>query len=92
VEIIWDEAKNELLKKERKVSFEEARDIIDQYQELAIIDNPVRQGQLYYIVKLNNYTHVVPALIDENEKLVLKTIFPSRKFDKIYGGKKDAQN
>jgi len=35
---------------------------------------------------VKNYTHVVPFVIDENSNIILKTIYPSRKFHKIYGG------
>jgi uncharacterized DUF497 family protein len=86
VEIIWDEEKNSILKRERNLCFEEAAEIIINKQELDLIENPVRNGQAYYIVKLNDYIHVVPAIINANNQIVLKTIFPSRKFHKLYGG------
>jgi uncharacterized DUF497 family protein len=92
VEIIWDEDKNDILKRQRKISFEEVVEILFNKQELALIENPVRDGQAYYIVNLNNYTHVVPAVINEKNQIVLKTIFPSRKFQKIYGGKKNEKD
>jgi uncharacterized DUF497 family protein len=89
MEIIWDEDKNDMLKRQRKISFEEVVEIILNKQEIDLIENPVRDGQAYYIVRLNNYIHVVPAVINKNDQIVLKTIFPSRKFHKIYGGKKN---
>ncbi|GHU65850.1 hypothetical protein FACS189447_05560 [Spirochaetia bacterium] len=91
MDIIWDEDKNNLLKKERKICFEEAAEIIMGKQEIDFIENPVRDGQAYYIIKLNNYIHVVPAIINEQNQIVLKTIFPSRKFQKKYGGKENEQ-
>jgi uncharacterized DUF497 family protein len=92
VEIIWDEDKNDMLKRQRKISFEEVVEIILNQQEIDLIENPVRDGQAYYIVRLNNYIHVVPAIINENDQLVLKTIFPSRKFHKIYEGKNNEKD
>jgi uncharacterized DUF497 family protein len=92
MEIIWDEDKNDILKRQRKIGFEEVVEIILNKQEIDLIENPVRDGQAYYIVRLNNYTHVVPAVINENDQIVLKTIFPSRKFHKIYGGKKSEKD
>jgi uncharacterized DUF497 family protein len=88
MEIIWDDKKNDMLKRERKVSFESVVEIILNKQEIDLIENPARDGQAYYIVSLNNYIHVVPALINEKNQIVLKTIFPSRKFHKIYRSKK----
>jgi uncharacterized DUF497 family protein len=92
MKIIWDGEKNELLKGERKISFEEVAEIILNKQEIDLIENPVRDGQAYYIVKLNNYIHVVPAIINKNNQIVLKTVFPSRKFHKIYGGKENEKS
>ncbi|MDR2431538.1 MAG: hypothetical protein LBD99_04720 [Candidatus Margulisbacteria bacterium] len=86
VDIIWDETKNSLLKKERNVCFEEAHDILLRGEEKALIENPARKGRAYCIVKLNNYINVVPALINKKGQIVLKTIFPSRKYHKLYGG------
>jgi uncharacterized DUF497 family protein len=87
MDIIWDENKNALLKRERGVCFEDVLGIIQDKRELAVLENPVRDGQVYYLVNLNDYVHVVPAVINDEEQIVLKTIFPSRKFNRIYGGK-----
>ncbi|GBR75001.1 toxin BrnT [Candidatus Termititenax aidoneus] len=86
MEIIWDENKNKLLKKTRGISFEEVEKILLAGQELDFIENPAHEGQAYYVVNLNDYIHIVPALINEAGQIVLKTIFPSRKYKKIYGG------
>jgi hypothetical protein len=42
-------------------------------------DNPARPGQRRIIVRLRDYPHVVPLVIDENGDWFLKTIIPSRK-------------
>jgi len=55
---------------------------------LAILKNPSRTEQKIFIVSFQNYTYVVPFVIDNSQNIVLKTVFPSRKYHKIYGGKK----
>ena len=86
--IIWDKNKNEWLIINRRVSFEEIAELILNKGYMDIIENPTRENQQYFIMKLMNYTWVVPFVIDENERIVLKTAFPSRKFHKKYGGEK----
>jgi hypothetical protein len=36
-------------------------------------------------MNIDNYTWVVPFLINEKNQVILKTAFPSRKFHKKYG-------
>ncbi len=84
--IIWDAEKNKKLKKERNISFEEVVNIIENQDYITIKRNPNKKRQKIFILELNNYIHVVPFVIDKNYNIVLKTIFPSRKFNKIYGG------
>jgi hypothetical protein len=43
-------------------------------------------------VPYNDYTYVVPFVVDSDKNIVLKTIYPSRKFHKMYGGKPNASN
>jgi uncharacterized DUF497 family protein len=84
--IVWDENKNTLLKQTRNVSFEDAADIIVNHAEIARIKNPVHEGQVYFVVRLHDYIHLVPAVIRDDGEIALKTIFPSRKYNKLYGG------
>ena len=44
------------------------------------------KGQRMYVVAIDNYAYIVPFVDDENERF-LKTIFPSRKYTKIYRSK-----
>ena len=83
--IYWDEDKNNKLIAERNVSFDEISKIILREEYLDILENPNKENQMIFIVRLNEYIYVVPFLIDENENIVLKTAYPSRKFNKIYG-------
>ena len=85
--IIWDDKKNEWLIINRGISFEEIAELILNKNYIDIIENPTRENQQYFIIKIMNYRWVVPFVIDEKERIVLKTAFPSRKFHKKYGGK-----
>jgi uncharacterized DUF497 family protein len=87
VEIVWDKKKNERLIIERGLSFDEVTDMILSEEYLDILENPKRTNQLVFVLSLRHYTHAVPFIIDENERIVLKTIFPSRKLHKKYGGR-----
>lgn len=85
--ILWDEDKNKRLKLERDISFEDFAELILEKKYLDILENPSREEQMIFIVSYKDYTYVVPFVLDEEENIVLKTVFPSRKFHKLYGGK-----
>ena len=86
MKIIWDEDKNEVLKQTRGVSFEEIAGIIMEKRYVDIIKNPARTGQRYFVLRMRDYTWIVPFVVDNDEVIVLKTAFPSRKYQKQYGG------
>ena len=88
MDIIWDEDKNSKLKKERGLSFDEAAELILNKKYTAIIEHPKRANQRIFLIQIKGYIHAVPFVIDEENNIVLKTVFPSRKFNKIYGKKK----
>ena len=87
----WNTEKNNLLKEERGVCFE---DVVTQIYEgniLDIIKHPNEEkypGQKIYIIFLQNYAYMVPFVKNENE-IFLKTIIPSRKMYKLYKGQLD---
>ena len=85
--IYWDEDKNNKLITERNISFDEISEIILREEYLDILENPSKENQMIFIVRLNDYIYVVPFIIDENENIILKTAYPSRKFNKMYGDK-----
>jgi uncharacterized DUF497 family protein len=89
VQILWDDDKSRKLMVERGISLDEIAGLILNKKYCAILKNPSREGQKIFVIPYRDYTHVVPFVIDENKNIVLKTVFPSRKFHKIYGGKKD---
>lgn len=86
----WDEDKNELLKRERNVSFEEIVFHINNGDLLARLDHPNRakySHQQIFVVLVGDYVYMVPFVEDE-EKCFLKTIIPSRKLAKEYLGER----
>jgi uncharacterized DUF497 family protein len=89
MQILWDEEKNKKLIVERGISLDEIADLILNKEYCAILKNPVREGQKIFVITYRNYTYVVPFVIDEDKNIILKTVFPSRKYHKLYGGKKD---
>jgi uncharacterized DUF497 family protein len=84
--IYWDDDKNSKLIAERNISFDEIAEIILRDEYLGILENPNREDQLIFIVRLKEYVYAVPFLIEENENIILKAAYPSRKFHKRYGG------
>lgn len=82
----WNEKKNEQLKSERKVSFEEIILAISNNQLLDVLVHPNKEKypkQKIFIVELLGYAYIVP-FVEEEEAYFLKTIYPSRKATKKY--------
>lgn len=80
----WSVEKNEKLKEDRGVSFEEVVSAIFEGKLLSVVDHPNQDqypGQKIYIVELHDYAYLIPFKEDK-EKIFLKTIFPSRKYSK----------
>jgi uncharacterized DUF497 family protein len=88
VQILWDDDKNSKLVAERGLSFDEFASLILEKKYAAILKNPSRKEQKIFVVPYKDYTYVVPFVIDKDKNIVIKTVFPSRKYHKIYGGKK----
>ncbi|MHC1729062.1 MAG: BrnT family toxin [Syntrophobacteraceae bacterium] len=82
----WNDEKNECLKAERDISFEEVVFHIERGDLLDIIEHPNQdryQGQRVFIVDIENYAYLVP-FTESDEKVFLKTIIPSRKATRKY--------
>ncbi len=82
----WDPAKNVRLKQERGVSFEEILIAIEEGDILDIVEHPNKNKyprQYIFVICLYDYAYLVPFAEDE-EKIFLKTIIPSRKATKKY--------
>ncbi len=86
----WNNEKNEKLKTERDVSFEQITMHIERGDVLDIVKHPNQKkypNQQLLVVEINNYAYLIPFVEDENGKF-LKTIIPSRKATRDYlGGK-----
>jgi len=80
--IDWSDEKNELLKSTRGVSFEEVAIELESGRFIGPEDNPSRPSQKRVIVRIRDYPHIVPIVIDEQGDWFLKTIIPSRKAKK----------
>ena len=85
MDFVWDEAKNDWLKSERLISFEEIANEILEERYLDIVKHPTRATQRYFVLRLHDYTWLVPFVIDDERRIVLKTAFPSRRYHKRYG-------
>lgn len=82
----WDNEKNEKLKNERDISFEDIVYYIEHGHLLAIIDHPNKdkyENQKMYVVNINNYVYLVP-FVESDKEIFLKTIIPSRKATKQF--------
>ena len=87
----WNKEKNEKLKIERGISFEQITMHIERGDILDIVDHPNSKrypNQQLLVVEINNYAYLVPYVVDKNEYF-LKTIIPSRKATKRYLGDKN---
>ena len=84
----WNDEKNEWLRQERGVTFE---DIVFHLAHGGLLDvlehpNPRRYpGQRLFIVNVEGYACIVP-FVEEDDKIFLKTVIPSRKMTKQYLG------
>jgi uncharacterized DUF497 family protein len=87
----WDEGKNNWLKREREVSFEQVVFSIENGKLLDVIRHPNRtkyQDQRIYVIEIEGYAYLVPY-VEDDDVIFLKTIFPSRKYTRIYLRKDD---
>lgn len=82
----WNNDKNNKLKTERDIGFEDCLIAIEEGKILDIIkhkDKKKYPNQKIFIININNYAYLVPFVEDE-EKIFLKTIIPSRQATKKY--------
>ena len=82
----WDNEKNEWLKKQRGVSFEQVVILLEREDVLEVVEHPNQErypGQRIAIVKINDYAYLVPY-IQDGEEIFLKSIIPSRKATNKY--------
>lgn len=89
--IKWNEEKNQRLKLQRGVGFEQVLDKIEAGDILGRKIHPNREkypDQQIFIFDINSYIYYVP-FVESSDEIFLKTIIPSRKLTKEYGGNSD---
>ena len=82
----WNSEKNELLKKERGISFEIMAFQIEAGNILDVINHPNQDkypGQRIFVIEFEEYAYFVP-LVENDDEVFLKTVIPSRKATKDY--------
>jgi uncharacterized DUF497 family protein len=89
----WNEEKNAILKAERNISFEEIVAALQNSDLIEIIPNPSQNHpeQKCLVVNIKNYAYLVPY-IENNDGIFLKTIYPSRKYSKLFIRKRQNEN
>ncbi|PKB75181.1 MAG: toxin [SAR202 cluster bacterium MP-SAtl-SRR3965592-G2] len=90
----WDNEKNEILKTQRQISFEEAVFHIEQGNLLDIVEHPNQErysGQRIFIVNIGGYAYLIP-FVESATEVFLKTVIPSQKATNSYlrRGQRDA--
>lgn len=84
----WNPEKNEQLKKERGISFEDVVFHIEAGDAVEILEhhNKARYpNQKVFVVLVESYAYLVP-FVESDTEVFLKTIIPSRKATKQYSG------
>jgi uncharacterized DUF497 family protein len=87
----WNPEKNELLNRERGISFEDVVFHIEAGDEIGLFEHPNQKrypGQKISVVLIEGYAWLVPYVESERE-IFLKTIIPSRKATKQHIGGSD---
>ena len=86
--IRWNEEKNQILKMQRNISFDQILEKIESGKIVGRKVNPNREkypNQQIFIISIDDYIYYVP-FIENSDELFLKTIIPSRKLTKEYRG------
>lgn len=88
---VWSPEKNEWLRRERGVSFEDVVFHIQAGDEVDLFEHPNQErypGQKISVVRIEGYAYLVP-FVECDEEIFLKTIIPSRKASRKYMGEYD---
>lgn len=84
----WNDEKNEWLRKERGLTFEDVVFHLAHGGLLDTIEHPNQRlypGQRIFIVDVEGYACLVP-FVENDEAIFLKTVIPSRKMTRQYLG------
>ncbi len=85
--IEWGLDKNEWLKANRGVCFEDVEAAVQQGDVLGIEPHPNKEkypDQSRMIVRIRGYVYIVPFVINTEGRIFLKTIFANRKYVRKY--------
>ena len=82
--IIYDDNKARFLKLSRDIDIDEIAELIIEKKYFDILEHPKRKNQQMFILSYNDYIHAVPFVIDKDDNIIIKTVFPSRYLHKIY--------
>ncbi|MDX9801799.1 MAG: toxin [Spirochaetia bacterium] len=91
----WNDEKNNYLKSTRGIGFERIVVAIEEGHLLNVLENPDKKkymDQLILIVEIEKYAFCVPFVSEKSGDFFLKTIYPSRKYTKMFklkGAKKN---
>lgn len=86
----FDRNKSELLKRTRGIGFE---DVVEAVKEGALVKDVAHPNRIKYphqrmlVVKIGGYIYAAPYVEKKGNKAFLKTLYPNRKLNKIYGKK-----
>ena len=92
MEFDFNQNKNAQLFQKRGVTFYNVIEAIEQNGILLNLEHPNNEkypNQKMMIVNINEYAYCVPYVIEEDDTWFLKTIYPSRKFKYLIGGKEN---
>jgi uncharacterized DUF497 family protein len=82
----WDPQKNEKLKLERGISFEDIVTAHDEGNVLDVVEHhnqKLHPGQKLIVAAIRDYVYLIP-FVEDGQKVFLKTVIPSRKATKLY--------
>ena len=88
---LWNNAKNQKLKAQRGISFEDIVYYIQARELLDEVEHPNQEkypGQRILTVNVLGYVHLIP-FIDSEDGYFLKTIIPSRQATKHFFGEQN---
>lgn len=89
----WDPKKNSILIQQRGVSFERVVVAIESGDLLQVVthSNQTRYPhQRLFVVLIEEYVYLIP-FVEDDEKIFLKTIIPSRKATRHYRSTQETQ-
>ena len=87
----WNPEKNNVLKEERGIGFEDVVFHIEAGGEVDVFDHPNQErypNQKISVVIIEGYAYLVP-FVESEQEIFLKTIIPNRKATKRYAGEKN---